>query len=558
MVPSLPLFIAIPLGVGFLLPLLQKFFKAPRLAEVIAVIAGAALVTLSALLLAAGNVQSYWLGGRSVIGISLVCDGLTKLLLIMTNVVAFAAVLYSISYIRRFTARPFYFSLFFLMLAGMNGVVLTGDLFNLFVFLEVAAIASYALVAFGVEREELEAAFKYLILGSLGSTLILFAIAICYNQTGALNMVQVAESLRAGGMNQALLMAACFFFVGFGLKAAMVPFHAWLPDAHPSAPAPISALLSGILIKALGVYALCRVFFTVLPLSTSIAAVLMALGVVSMVVGVFMAVGQWDFKRLLAYHSISQMGYVVLAMGAAAMMMQQMKTSIAMLALFGGLFHLFNHAMFKSLLFLCSGAVEYATGTRQLKELGGLSARMPVTSACCRIAALSISGVPPFNGFFSKLIIVIALIQAHFYVLAAVTVGVSFLTLLSFVKVQRYVLHGPPSQRAANAREVPVAMCIAMILLAIVCTGAGIAVPFYGHKLLDPAGDVLAASSLRHTLPPGERLPGEGTRAEREPGTVNRPDVVESVPDALRGDTSGDAIDVPAPELAESKSEFSP
>ena len=522
MIAWLPLMIAIPLGVGFLLPLMEKFVRAPRAAEALAVVASLACIALSVIILVVETPEPYWAGGWSIgsaaaVGISLVCDGMTRLVLLMTNLVAFAAILYSLSYMRQYTARPYYFSLFFLMLAGMNGVILAGDMFNLFVFLEVAAIASYALVAYGVEREELEAAFKYAILGSLGSTLILFAIGITYNLTGVLNMRQMAEALRAGGMNQALLVATAFFFAGFGMKAAMVPFHAWLPDAHPSAPAPISALLSGILIKALGVYAFCRVFFTVLPIDASVAVVLMALGVTSMVVGVFLAVGQWDFKRLLAYHSISQMGYVVLALGLAAAMLARSQTAsadrswavaVAGLALFGGLFHLFNHAMFKSLLFLCSGAVEYATGSRQLKELGGLVNRMPVTSLCCRVGALSISGVPPFNGFFSKLIIIVALIQGGYYVLAAVTVAVSFLTLLSFVKVQRYVLHGEPSARAAAAREVPLPMSLAMIVLAVVCSGSGFLVPFYRGHLFDPAGQTLASAAISNMRPiPLEETP---------------------------------------------------
>jgi multicomponent Na+:H+ antiporter subunit D len=218
----------------------------------------------------------------------------------------------------------------------------------------------------------------------------------------------------------------------------------------------------------------------------------MTLGALSMTVGVLLAVGQWDFKRLLAYHSISQMGYVMLAVGVAAAVAKTSPT-VAALALFGGLFHLINHAAFKSLLFLCSGAVEYRTGTRLLKKLGGLSQRMPVTSGCCRIAALSISGVPPFNGFWSKLIIIVAVVQAGHPWLAALTVLVSFLTLLSFIKVQRYVLGGEPSEAVELAREVPASMCVAMIALAVVCLGAGVLVPFFREALIDPACQALLA-----------------------------------------------------------------
>jgi len=500
MVKLLPLFVAVPLGGAFLLPVLGRI-RALRLLDAIAVLLALFGFAFSLALVVTGGGGTLWIGNwdpqRGATGINMVADGLARLLLLTVSLVALVAVLFSIRYMERFTGKGLYYSLFFLMLAGMNGVVLTGDLFNMYVFLEVAAIASYALVAFGCESEELEASFKYLVLGALGSTLALFGIGLCYNQSGTLNMAQMARFVESQGLNPVLLLAACMFFAGFGLKAAMVPFHAWLPDAHPSAPAPISAMLSGVLIKALGVYALCRVFFNVFGLAyDAFAGVLMVLGALSMVIGVFLAVGQWDFKRLLAYHSISQMGYVVLAVGLAGWLDRRGHHATAALALFGGLFHLFNHAAFKSLLFLCAGATEYATGTRQLKMLGGLVERMPVTSACCRVAALSISGVPPFNGFWSKLIIVLALAQAGrfwsgYYWLAGMTVLVSFLTLLSFVKVQRYALQGESKPPAAGAREVPVSMCLAMVILAVVCVGAGILCPLIQGDLLEPARDAL-------------------------------------------------------------------
>jgi len=498
-----PLFVAVPLGAAFLLPILGKL-RARGLLDLLATVVALFGLVLAVGVLLDGRTATVWIGGWTAaaggpLGINLYADGLTRLMLVITSLVSLAAVLFSISYMNRFTGKALYYSLFFLMVAGMNGVVLTGDLFNLYVFLEIAAISSYALVAFGCESEELEASFKYLVLGALGSTFVLFAIGMCYNQTGTLNMAQVAAFVRTNGMNPVLLLAASMFFAGFGLKAAMVPFHAWLPDAHPSAPAPISAMLSGVVIKALGVYALCRVFFNVLgPSGQTFSVVLMALGALSMVVGALLAVGQWDFKRLLAYSSISQMGYVVLAVGLAGWLVAEggAAQTVAKLALFGGLFHLFNHAAFKSLLFLCAGATEYATGTRDLKRLGGLGERMPLTSTCCRIGALSISGVPPFNGFWSKLIIILALAQAGrfwagYYWLAGFAVLVSFLTLLMFIKVQRQVLQGELKPANSGIREVPAWMCAAMILLAAVCVGAGVLCPLIQADLFEPARDVL-------------------------------------------------------------------
>jgi len=506
----LPLMVALPLGVAFLMPLLEKLHEPEWLLDLLATLVSLALLVMAVNLVLGGDLRPYWMGGwdpgaeatKGIYGIVLIGDGLARLMLVTINLVAFVAVVFSLQYMQRYTSKGFYFCLFFLMVTGMNGVALAGDIFNFYVFLEVAAIASYSLVAFGVGSEELEASFKYLVLGGLASTFVLFGVGILYNLTGTLNMAAIRDQMPALAGNRALFVAAGFFVMGLGLKAAMVPFHAWLPDAHPSAPAPISAMLSGVLIKALGVYALARVFFGVLGPRAEYGAVLMTLGALSMVGGVLLAVGQWDFKRLLAYHSISQMGYVVLALGIGVAVIARGgpdARTVAGLAVFGGLFHLFNHAAFKSLLFLCSGATEYATGTRQLKELGGLAHRMPITSGCCRIASLSIAGVPPFNGFWSKLIIIAAAVMAGYYWLAALAAIVAFLTLVSFIKVQRYVIGGELPERHQGVREVPASMCAAMVVLAIVCVGAGLLCPFlvkaHGLAFLDQARDAVLAGA---------------------------------------------------------------
>jgi multicomponent Na+:H+ antiporter subunit D len=494
----LPLFVAIPLGVAFLMPMAAKL-RRERLLDVIAMFAALSLFALAVALMRCASGQTvYWVGNWKppVLGICLVCDGLTRLMLLVVNVVAFLITIYAGEYMKRYTSPGLFYSLFFSMIAGMNGVVLTGDFFNLYVFLEVASLCSYALVAFGIESEQLEASFKYLVLGSISTLVVLTGVVLLYSLTGTLNMAQVAQVLAHAPGQGAAHLALGLFLAGFALKAAMVPFHAWLPDAHPAAPAPVSAMLSGLLIKAIGVYALCRITFNVFGPSLPVGNVLMALGAISMVVGVFLAVGQWDLKRLLAYHSISQMGYVVMAMGVGLELLARPDGSLAVasLAVFGGLFHMVNHAAFKSLLFLTSGAIEYATGTRDLKELGGLSKTMPVTAFCCRTASLSIAGVPPFNGFWSKLIIIIAVVQAGHYLLGTLAVIVSFMTLVSFVKVQRYALAGEPSEKAARAREVPAGMAIPMVALAAVCLVLGVAVFLYtpfADSVLAPARDVM-------------------------------------------------------------------
>jgi len=462
------------------------------------------LTTISLLVLAVssiGQVRVYEVGKWPIpLGINLVLDGLSSLMLVVISVVSFAAMLFSARYMEQYTAKSKYLSLFLLMVAGMNGVVLSGDIFNLFVFLEVASIASYALVGFGCEHEELEASFKYMVLGEIASLFVLFGVGLVYGNTGSLNMAYISRSIQHSGLNPGLTFALALFIVGFGLKAALVPFHAWLPDAHPSAPAPISAMLSGILIKSLGVYALTRMIFNVYgvfsfpEIAVKMGWVLTALGILSMVAGAFLAIGQWDFKRLLAYSSISQIGYVVLGIGLGGLILaRDGNIAWASLAILGGLFHLANHAVYKSLLFLTSGSVEMATGTRELKKMGGLAEKMPVTRAVCLVGSASIVGVPPFSGFWSKLILVVAAIQAHYYWIGAVIVFVSLCTLIMYLKVHRYAFLGELPENMQQVKESKGLMPVAMIFLAVLCVVMGLLVilPSLRGQILEPAVKVL-------------------------------------------------------------------
>jgi len=491
MIVPLPAFVAIPLVTAFLLPIFGK--KGKSIATVLANLATISLLVLA--IASIGQTRVYEVGRWSIpLGINLVLDGLSSLLLLAISVVSAAAMFYSIRYMEQYTAKSKYLSLFLLMVAGMNGVALSGDIFNLFVFLEIASLASYALVGFGCEHEELEASFKYMVLGTIASIFVLFAIALVYGNTGSLNMAYISKAIQSSGLNHGLTFALALFIAGFGLKAALVPFHAWLPDAHPSAPAPISAMLSGVLIKTLGIYALARVIFNIFGISVPISWVLITLGVLSMVIGVFLAVGQWDFKRLLAYHSISQMGYVVLGIGMGALILSRGgSVTWASLAILGGLFHLVNHAVFKSLLFLTSGSVEMSTGTRQLKQLGGLAEKLPFTRATCTIASASIAGIPPFNGFWSKLILMIAAVQAQFWGLAAALIIVSLITLISFLKIQRYVFLGELPENLKEIKENRGSMLVAMVFLACLCVLMGLLllVPGLRSGILEPAVKVL-------------------------------------------------------------------
>jgi len=491
MIVPLPVFVAIPLATAFLLPIFGK--KGKAIATVLANLATISLVVLA--VASIGQSRVYEIGKWSIpLGINLVLDGLSSLLLLAISVVSAGAMLFSARYMEQYTAKSKYLSLFMLMVAGMNGVVLSGDIFNLFVFLEIASLASYALVAFGCEHEELEASFKYMVLGSIGSIFILFAVALVYGNTGSLNMAYISKAIQSTGLNKGLTFALGLFIVGFGLKAALVPFHAWLPDAHPSAPAPISAMLSGVIIKSLGVYALARIIFNVFGVSVPIGWLLVALGLLSMVAGAFLAIGQWDLKRLMAYSSISQVGYVILGIGLGGLIIaRDGNVAWASLAILGGLFHLVNHAVYKSLLFLTSGSIQMSTGTRQLKEMGGLAGKLPFTRASCTIASAAIAGIPPFSGFWSKLILVIAAVQAHFYWIAAIIVFVSLCTLIMYLKVQRYVFLGELPENLKDIKENRGSMLIAMLLLTCLCVLMGLLllVPALRESILEPAAKVL-------------------------------------------------------------------
>ncbi|MEW6686360.1 MAG: proton-conducting transporter membrane subunit [Candidatus Edwardsbacteria bacterium] len=478
------LFILVPLAVAGILPLMAKISK-----RVLPDILGnlTMLFLLVYALISVGPIlQSGHIVFRSEevglpVHFTLILDGLSLLLLITISLISLAATIFSIDYMEHYGAKGSYYSLFLLMVAGMNGLVLTADLFNLYVFLEVAAVSSYALVAFGLQHDELEASFKYLMLSAVASAFLLLSLSVIFSLTGQLGLAEISKSLPMLGLKKILSACIALFLMAFGLKAAIVPFHAWLPDAHPSAPAPISAMLSGVLIKVSGIYAISRIFLNVFGMTPALSQILMYLGLLSMVAGALIALGQPDFKRMLAYSSISQIGYIILGIGLGTP-----------LGILGALFHLLNHATFKALLFLNSGSVEYATGTRELAKMGGLSKKMPVTATTCMIGAFSISGVPPFNGFWSKLLIIIALIQAGYYGFAIVAILSSVLTLWYLLLIHRRAFFGKLAEAWTKVKEVPFWMCLSTGFLAVICLIVGIAFSFVIKSFISPGSQTLA------------------------------------------------------------------
>lgn len=495
---ALILFFFLPFLGAFVIPILELFSQGIK--PIVTAIITLVLMVLSVGLIAAGpQTTTYVLGGwypvdNIPIGIHLVCDGLSRFMLLIVNLMAFFCAIYAIAYMKKFTGQKYFYTLFCLQLAGLNGVVLSGDMFNLFVFMEVTAKASYALVAFGVRKTEIEASFKYQVMGGLASLFILFAITMLYWLTSTLNMADMSQVIRGSDLPNAGLLRfiQLFLLAGIGIKAAMIPFHAWLPDAHSSAPSPVSAMLSGVVIKVLGMYVVMRLFFNVFEPDAFLSLVFAVIGGISMTAGVFLAIGAWNLKRLLAYHSISQMGYVMMGIGIGMGVMASGGEAAAVtLTLTGALFHMINHAVFKGLLFLSAGSIEYSTGTVDLKQMGGLSRRMPVTMATSFVASMAIAGIPPFNGFFSKFAIVMAGIQGGYYIRSVLGIVVGVVTLASFVKFQRYAFLGKPVIQT-NVSESPWLMQISMILLAVLCIALSFFIfPEIRMIVLDPAVNTL-------------------------------------------------------------------
>ena len=302
------------------------------------------------------------------------------------------AAVYSIKYMEGEKGIPLYYTLLLSMVGGMVGVAFAGDFFTLFVFWELMCVSSYVLVAFRKRRwESVEAGLKYLLMSAAGSAFLLFGLSLIYGLAGTLNFHGLASVLKGVKPNIWLGMASLFLFAGFGVKAAVVPLHTWLPDAYSAAPAPISAILSAVVTET-GVYALCRVFFTVFqPLQVQWSMVLAVLSLVTMTFGNITALLQDDLKRLLAYSSIGHIGYMLVGLAVGTQ-----------IGLTGTALHIFNHALMKGACFLCAGAFIHAIGSRYIGDLAGIAKKMPGTCLCFAIALLSLTGVPPLNGFMSK------------------------------------------------------------------------------------------------------------------------------------------------------------
>jgi hydrogenase-4 component B len=445
-------------------------------------------------------------------GLTVAVDPLSAVFLVLTALIAVLATLYSVDYMTQFledgVAR--FYPVLLVFFGAIVGVLAARDLVAFLVFWELMTLASFFLVAYeGRSRASQRAALKYFVMTHAATLCLVAAGLLLWRESGSFQFDALRAALAGLLGTRPILGHAVLilFFLGFATKAGLLPMGDWLPDAHPAAPSGVSAALSGLLVK-LGIYGLVRVFVSFLPVSAASEAwgtVIALMGTVSLFVGTLTALEQEDSKRLMAFHTIGQIGYVCLALGVGVAVLPR-SPALGALGLMAALLHAVNHACFKGCLFLGAGSVLFRTGERELDRLGGLASSMPLTAGTTTVASLAIAGVPPLNGFASKWLIVVTCLMAGmkqplFLLLGLVALFISLATLASFAKVIGAVFLGPPGEH--RPREVPATMAAPQLVLAALCVLLG-ALPQVPLRLLH-----LAVSGVAPVpLPPFESLLG--------------------------------------------------
>jgi multicomponent Na+:H+ antiporter subunit D len=437
---NLPIFlIAIPLAMA---PITILTKGSPGLQKIIDIAVGFGLLCLSVLLITTvwnQGVIAYDVGEFGKYGIVIVADLLSAGMVLLNCFIGFLGLIYSYDYIEDKFLNQTYHSLYNLMLAGINGVFLTGDIFNMFVFFEIMLLSSAALIVSSENSkvtkisDKMEATMKYMVLNMLGAFAMLIAVTSLYASIGSLNMADLTLKIRvlaeAGTIPWHLYAVGLLFIIVYGGKAAIFPLHYWLPDVHPTAPSPISAMLSGVIIK-IGAYGILRVLFMIFaPMQAVYGPIILFLALITIGLGATSAIGQSDVKRMLAYSSVSQIGYVFLGFGMAAIANVAGETEGATIILAASVVYLINHALAKSMLFLTSGGIIHTAETRDMRQMGGMINKAPMMAAAFLVGAMSIGGVPPMGGFISKFMLFDAGLRAQFYVPIAIALIFAVFTL---------------------------------------------------------------------------------------------------------------------------------
>ena len=478
------LLIAVPLGLAFAIPLFALFWKAA--AKYIPPVALAFNLVISLLLLpkVLENPVIVSIGGwQPPFYINLVAGPVGVLFSAIIALVGLLVSIYALDYIKEGPTEKYHI-LYLLLLTGATGVVLTGDIFNLFVFFEILCISSYALVAYTADKAGFESAIKYLIQGAVGSSLLLIGIGLLYGLFGTLNMADIAQNIKSVSPIS-VFVPMVLLITGLGVEAAIFPLNAWLPDAHSSAPSSISAILSGIAIEV-GLYAVARVLFTIFGVSLdttpSFLLFVALLGILTLLIGEMCAFSQNNIKRMLAYSSIGQIGLILFALAIG--------TSYGVT---GGLFQLVSHALSKALLFLAVGYMIYRAGSLEISALEGMGKKMPLTCLAFTIGAFSLVGLPPFIGFPSKFLVVRAALatkETIFVVLIGLALLGTVIEAAYFFRVVQ-VLYFKGEKPNPGRKDAPIAALIPMFIFVVLIVVVGIYPKLVTEVLNSAASELL-------------------------------------------------------------------
>ncbi len=444
--------------------------------------------------------------------LSVSVDHLSAIFLVLIALVSFFGTLYSYRYMDIYPHQSLvrFYPFLILFIGGMIGVVTVTDMFFFYVFWEFMTLTSYFLVVFEKEDHDiLQAGLKYFVMTHVGTAAMFVGTILLQTEVGSFAFLRLRDAMAVMTVGSPIKLSIilALFLLGFGTKAGMFPVGTWLPDAHPAAPSGVSAMLSGVMIK-MGIYGFLRLFFFLLPVSDQtfwFGIVIAAFGVISLFMGTISAVVQHDAKRLLAFSSIGQIGYILLALGTGLAFMQ-INPVISAIATMAAIYHMINHSMFKSLLFMTAGSILYKTGDRDLNKIGGLYAALPSTAWVTLIAVFAIAGMPPLNGFVSKWLIYQVTILGGirlpvFLFFGLVAIFISSVTLATLLKYFSTAFGGTMSKkmqaRIRGGYDVPLSMRVAQYLPAIACVLLGL-FPWVPLSIIAPA---LASSELGTSLP---------------------------------------------------------
>lgn len=410
---------------------------------------------------------------------SLYLDTVSFFLGLVISIVSFAACLYSVKYMKGKSGQASYYSNLLLFMCGMIGVIFAANLVQFYLFWELMLIPSFFLVTFWGESENRRTiGFKYFLFTHVGAVCVLLGIAILYIYTGTVDLVTITQTTIMSKLPPVMMpLVFVLFLIGFTIKIAVFPVHNWLPDTHSEAPTPISAMLSGAMLKC-GVYAIFRILLGSFGQVLSGASdILTLLAVLSMFYGGLMALTQTDIKRLLAYSSISQMGYIFFGLSLA---------TFYNYGLFGGLFHALNHALCKGLLFLCAGAIIHQTGTRNINEFGGLARKMPITTLAAIFAALSLAGAPPLAGFWSEGLLIKGGVYAGKTIIAFFASLTTVITAGYYIRFIWKIFLGPPIKDTVDIKEegniILTPLLFLLALVVVLSLGHGFILKIIGYS----------------------------------------------------------------------------